>query len=98
MSEYYSTEADEEDETTMASIGMVVEPQRWHDGFTLKSTVKEGFRVEAITIRCDYPHTDAPTPYDYRHRALELYRVGQAACDEMNDVQGGPLAIPEATP
>jgi hypothetical protein len=24
--------------------------------------------------------------------------VGQAACDEMNDVQGGPLAIPEATP
>ena len=88
--EVYSTgEGDEdENERLMDRLYQAQPTSTVHDGITLKSTVKDGFRVDTITIRIDYPMDEAPSPYDYRRRLDELFKAGQAACDDYNRYLG----------
>jgi hypothetical protein len=88
--EVYTTGDGEEDENEsfMAIYEGTIPVTTIHDGVTLKSTVKDGFRVDTITIRMDDPADAQPAPYDYRRRLDELFKAGQDSCDSYNQQLG----------
>lgn len=60
----------------------------WHVRGHITSTVKDGFRVDEITVSCDFNDDDEPTIHEIRRHADRVHLTFAEMCADQNRALG----------